>query len=163
LYYLSLPSHLKGGDFLRDHGETEDPVTSVEPSERYPVRGAVEHAVHENARVLNFMALLRQDSGDPRLLARAGRLMYSSHWSYGHRIGLGAAETDLLVRLARDAGPDAGIYGAKITGGGSGGTVALLTSSAARNVVEGIAAEYARRTGLEPQVLEGIRPSSLND
>ena len=43
------------------------------------------------------------------------------------RIGLGCEETDLLVELGRDAGPDKGIYGAKITGGGSGGTVAFLT------------------------------------
>ena len=154
LYHTSLPSSLSGEQFLRDFGETDDPVTRVEPSERYPVRGAVEHAVYENARVLQLKALLQRNSGDSRLLTRAGQLMYASHRSYGHRIGLGAAETDLLVRLAREAGPTAGIYGAKITGGGSGGTVALLTTEAALAQVDAIAAEYARRIGLHPQVLE---------
>jgi galactokinase len=155
LYYSFLPAHLTGEQFLREHGETEDPVTQVDPRERYSVRAAVEHAVHENARVLRFMALLQHGTGDARLLTQAGRLMYASHWSYGHRIGLGARETDLLVRLAREAGPAAGIYGAKITGGGSGGTVALLTACDAMPVVERIAAEYARRTGLQAQVLDG--------
>ena len=45
--------------------------------------------------------------------------MYASHWSYGRRIGLGAPETDLLVRLAREAGPCAGIYGANAIVGAS--------------------------------------------
>jgi galactokinase len=153
-YYELLPARLSGSDFVRKYGETDDPVTRVDPVETYSVRGAVEHAVYENARVLRFKSLLEQNPVEPHLLTRAGQLMYGSHWSYGRRIGLGAAETDLLVRLAREAGPTAGIYGAKITGGGSGGTVALLTNESARPMVEQIAVEYARRTGREPEVLE---------
>jgi galactokinase len=153
-YYELLPARLSGSDFVRKYGETDDPVTRVDPVETYSVRGAVEHAVYENARVLRFKSLLEQNPVEPHLLTRAGQLMYGSHWSYGRRIGLGAAETDLLVRLAREAGPTAGIYGAKITGGGSGGTVALLTNESARPMVEQISVEYARRTGREPEVLE---------
>lgn len=153
-YSAALPARLGGDQFLREHGETGDAVTRVDPSETYSVRGAVEHAVYENARVQQLMELLARGGEDERTLIRAGRLMYASHWSYGHRIGLGAPETDLLVRLAREAGPAAGVYGAKITGGGSGGTVALLTRSHARASVERIAAEYSRRTGLDAQVLE---------
>ena len=51
--------------------------------------------------------------------------MYASHASYS-ACGLGSDGTDLLVDLARAAGAADGIYGAKITGGGSGGTVAIL-------------------------------------
>jgi L-arabinokinase len=136
-------------------------VTRVDPNESYPVRGAVEHAVYENYRVEQFMRLLTEGKATPQVLSTAGRLMYASHWSYGQRIGLGARETDHLVRLARQAGPEAGIYGAKITGGGSGGTVALLTSPAARPVVERIAADYARQTGQSPEVLEGTSPGAV--
>jgi galactokinase len=121
----------------------------------YPVRGAVEHAVYENYRVQEFRLLLERAPNDPSALDRAGRLMYASHWSYGTCIGLGAPETDLLVRLARRAGVQAGIYGAKITGGGSGGTVAVLAREDARGVVAEIAAEYVRQTGRVPRVLEG--------
>jgi galactokinase len=160
-YYRELPGRITGREFLARYGETTDSVTRVDPEESYPVRGAVEHAVYENDRVQRFMILLGQAGSDRQALTRAGQLMYASHWSYGHRIGLGARETDLLVRLARQAGSEAGVYGAKITGGGSGGTVALLTSSGARSVVEAIAAEYARCTGLAPEVLEGTSPGAM--
>jgi galactokinase len=160
-YYSHLPARLSGRQFLEQFGETDDPVTRVHPNESYPVRGAVEHAVYENHRVEQFMRLLAGGRAGPRVLSTAGRLMYASHWSYGQRIGLGARETDLLVRLARQAGPEAGIYGAKITGGGSGGTVALLTSPAAGPVVERIAADYAGQTGLSPEVLEGTSPGAV--
>ena len=51
--------------------------------------------------------------------------MYESHASYG-RCGLGSKGTDRLVALVRGEGPAAGLYGARITGGGSGGTVAVI-------------------------------------
>ncbi len=80
--------------------------------------------------------------------------MYASHASYS-ACGLGSDGTDLLVDLARAAGAAAGIYGAKITGGGSGGTVAILAREDAADRVRRIAAEYAERTGREPYVFEG--------
>lgn len=48
--------------------------------------------------------------------------MYQSHESYS-LCRLGSDRTDEIVALARNA---AGVYGAKITGGGNGGTVCLL-------------------------------------
>jgi hypothetical protein len=45
--------------------------------------------------------------------------MYGSHLSYTNDAMLGADECDLLVDLVR-ARESAGLYGAKITGGGSG-------------------------------------------
>jgi L-arabinokinase len=160
-YAASLPARVTGEQFLQEYGETDDPVTRVDPTESYPVRGAVEHAVYENSRVQRFIDLLDVAQVDPRALEKAGRLMYASHWSYGYRIGLGAPETDLLVRLARRAGPASGIYGAKITGGGSGGTVALLTTPSAGGAVGAIAAEYQRLTGHFQEVLEGTSPGAI--
>lgn len=158
-----LPLRLSGHEFLARHGGTDDPVTTVAPDESYPVRGAVEHAVYENARVIRFLRYLSRSRrlSAPAPLSRIGALMYASHWSYGHRVGLGASETDLLVRLARERGPDQGIHGAKITGGGCGGTVALLTDADAGPIVAEIAAEYARRTGHTPRLLTGSSPGAL--
>lgn len=149
-----LPPEIRGAEYLDRYGPTSDTVTQVDPDQVYPVRGAVEHAVYENYRVQEFRRLLERAPNNSSALDRAGRLMYASHGSYGNCIGLGAPETDLLVRLARRAGAQAGIYGAKITGGGSGGTVAVLAREDARGVVEEIAAEYARQTGRVPRVLE---------
>ena len=51
---------------------------------------------------------------------------YSS--GYG-RLGLGSDGTDEIVRLVQSLGPRRGLFGAKITGGGSGGTVCVLGRS----------------------------------
>jgi L-arabinokinase len=72
--------------------------------------------------------------------------MYASHASYS-ACGLGSDGTDHLVALVREAGPRLGLYGAKITGGGSGGTVAILGDSGARGTVGQIAEVYAGESG----------------
>jgi L-arabinokinase len=60
------------------------------------------------------------------------------------------------VRLAMDQGPDRGIYGAKITGGGSGGAVALLCSGlSAEPAIEYVRREYAAHTGINPRIIAG--------
>jgi L-arabinokinase len=83
-----------------------------------------------------------------------GELMYQSHASYG-ACGLGSSGTDRLVALVRAAGPAAGLYGAKITGGGSGGVVAVLGRAGSRSVIDGIANEYERLTGQSAMVVGG--------
>ena len=72
-----------------------------------------------------FRQLLRRTRAEDSSGVRLGTLMYESHASYG-RCGLGSRGTDRLVELVQSAGPDAGLYGARITGGGSGGTVAII-------------------------------------
>jgi L-arabinokinase len=89
----------------------------------------------------------------------AGELMYQSHASYS-ACGLGSAATDRIVELARAAGPEQGIYGAKITGGGSGGTVAVLSRRDAGPVVARVAEKYASETGYRPYIFSGSSPGS---
>ncbi len=74
--------------------------------------------------------------------------MYAAHASYS-ACGLGAEETDLLVELAR-AQSDS-VAGAKISGGGSGGTVVFLVRAEdEERVAQTVADEYARRTETRP-------------
>ena len=70
--------------------------------------------------------------------------MYESHASYG-RCGLGSPGTDRLVELVRAEGPAAGLYGARITGGGSGGTVAVIGRKDASPAIARVADAYERR------------------
>jgi galactokinase len=58
--------------------------------------------------------------------------MYQSHDSYS-ACGLGAERTDEIVSLSKNI---PGVYGAKITGGGNGGTVCLLTDRKATSEVK---------------------------
>ena len=162
LFSDSVPEQMTGADFLGDYGETGDLVTHVDPSVTYPIREATSHGVHENYRVEQFISLLsaasRDQHGDAEkqvVLPAIGRLMYDSHASYTS-IGLGCLETDILVELGRAAGPMKGIYGAKITGGGSGGTVAFLTyGERAEQTVHEIAEAYRQQSGRTPQVFLG--------
>ncbi|MFQ5857294.1 MAG: galactokinase [Anaerolineae bacterium] len=158
-----LPLRISGRQFLDTYGPTVDPVTQVDPNKVYRVRSRTEHPIYENHRVQRFIECLEQAQiGESELSMReAGRLMYASHWSYGKRCGLGAPETDLLVRLVRERGPEEGLYGAKITGGGSGGTVAVLAADGTDDVIQTIAQTYQGQTGLVPDLFLGTSPGAL--
>ena len=150
-----IPEELDGNGFLAHYQGTTDPVTRVDPSRRYAVRTPAAHPVYEHERVKEWARQLRSDP-DPH---RLGALMYESHASYT-ACGLGSDGTDRLVALAREAGAAAGIHGAKITGGGSGGTVAVLADVGARDAVHDIARRYAEETGRAAHVFEGSSPGA---
>ena len=156
-----LPESIGGADFLARYAGTSDPVTRVEPSRTYAVRVPAAHAVHEHFRVRAFAELLSgQDAGTSgRRRELLGELMYQSHASYS-ACGLGSAGTDRLVELVRAAGTARGLYGAKITGGGSGGTVAVLGRREAGEAVAEVARRYAEETGRAPHVFSGSSPGS---
>jgi galactokinase len=155
-YAGGLPARLSGAEFLERFQGITDSVTSVEPERWYHVRAAARHPVYEHARVTRFAELLGEGAARANEL---GELMYQSHKSYSSCC-LGSPGTDELVRLAREAGPAAGLYGAKITGGGSGGTVAVLGRRDAGAAVEALAKEYARRTRREPLIISGSSPGA---
>ena len=161
-YYHNLPAKLRGTEFSAQHGDTDDAVTTVAPEETYSVRACTAHPIYENARVLRFTELLgaAEDASSDGPLVEAGKLMYASHWSYGKLCALGAPETDLIVRLVRERGPRHGLYGAKITGGGSGGTVAVFARGDVSRVLAEIVEVYSYKTGFEAEVLEGSSPGS---
>lgn len=154
-----LPERMEGGEFLSRFGGTTDSATRVDPARSYPVRAATEHPVHEQARVSRFARLLAELPLRPGAAEEMGALMHASHASYG-ACGLGSPETDRLVEMATRAGPERGLFGAKITGGGSGGTVALFGTADAEAEVRAIAAEYRRETGRGGQVFAASGPGA---
>ena len=95
----------------------------------------------------------------PQAAVELGRLMYDSHKSYG-ACGLGSDGTDRLVGLVAAEGPEHGLFGAKITGGGSGGTVAVLATSGAEALVRDLAARYRADTGREACVFANSGPGA---
>ncbi len=160
----SVPESMTGSQFLREFGGISDTVARIEPDVTYKVRANAEHPILENDRVREFTALmgLATSDRDEQLLVEAGQLMLDAHRSYSERIDLGSAETDLLVELAMDRGPSGGVFGAKITGGGSGGTVAVLLSGPnARESIEWVVREYERRTGIRARLMAGSSPGAM--
>jgi galactokinase len=151
-----LPEEMTGGDFLARYGGTADSVTPVAPGRRYRIRAPASHPVRERWRVEAFRELLQDPASEPGR-RELGELMYESHASYGG-CGLGSEGTDRLVALVRAESPTAGLYGARITGGGSGGTVAVLGRRDAAPAIARVAAAYERQTGYRPHVFAGSSP-----
>ena len=148
-----LPDEISGDEFIARYGGTADRVTAVDGGRRYRVRAPAAHPIYERQRAETFRRLLRESPGEARRQA-LGELMYESHASYG-RCGLNSRGTDRLVELVRAEGPAAGLYGARITGGGSGGTAAVLGRRDAASAVTRVAAAYQRETGYRPHVFAG--------
>jgi L-arabinokinase len=142
---------MTGSEFLARYGGITDDVTRVEPERVYAVRACASHPIHEHFRVRAFAAVLHNPA-DPARDLLLGELMYQSHASYS-ACGLGSEATDLLVALVREAGPQRGFFGAKITGGGSGGTVAVLGRR--DSDIGEIVAAFEARTGRAPHAFSG--------
>lgn len=95
-----------------------------------------------------------------------GELMLQSHVSYS-QCGLGSQGTDRLVQLVcehQDASTKSKVlYGGKITGGGSGGTVCILGRAGERGerAVREVMERYAEETGHVPFLFTGSSPGAV--
>lgn len=155
-----VPEQITGAEFLAHYSGFTDTVTRIDPARPYAVRQPAAHPIYEHWRVRQFRALLQSPILTDEIGQLLGELMYQSHWSYS-ACGLGSNGTDELVELVRTAGPRAGLFGAKITGGGSGGTVAVLGRRGSENTVRALAERYMQNTGRVAQVLGGSSPGAV--
>jgi galactokinase len=158
LFAHRLPERMRGDEFLNEYGGITDTVTSVAPERSYPVLAATRHPIYEHARVRKFAAALETWAG-PSKAEMLGELMYLSHKSYS-ACGLGSSGTDEIVELVRERGAARGLYGAKITGGGSGGTVAVLARRGAGDSIREVAERYGARTGRQATLITGSSPGA---
>jgi len=109
------------------------------------------HPIGEDERVLQGAALLAK--GD---LKGFGALMYDSHESSRNWFENSCEELDAIVDAAK-AIPE--VYGARLSGGGFGGSCCLLVDPAASDKIAArITREYKERFGDEP-TCSVIRPS----
>jgi galactokinase len=108
------------------------------------------HVITENARVIAAGAALV--AGD---FGAFGRLMTASHASMRDDFAISAPEVDTMVELAMAF--DGGIYGARMTGGGFGGsTVNLVATADVDAFVRYIVPAYLAATAIEPAVYLGV-------
>ncbi len=148
-----IPLQLKGSEFIRRYHCIDDHATEIVPDKLYSVRQPTAHPIYEHFRVRNFTELVQKPMTDI-VLELLGEFMFQSHSSYS-ACGLGSKATDRIVELDREFGARGGLFGAKITGGGSGGTVVLLGRAAASESIEGIVEKYSSETGFKPYVFSG--------
>ncbi|MEU6174282.1 galactokinase [Streptantibioticus parmotrematis] len=108
------------------------------------VRRLVRHIVTENRRVTRVAALL--EAGDPRAV---GPLLTEGHASLRDDFRVSCAELDLVV----DTALDAGALGARMTGGGFGGSAIVLAENASTDkVTEAITAAFTTKGWTAPRV-----------
>ena len=128
---------------LRDVGVNDLARVAELPA---PLDRRARHVVTENQRVLDAVAAMR--AGDEVAL---GVLFSESHASQRDDYDCSVPEVDLLVAIAQ---ADAGVLGARLTGGGFGGAiVALVRAGDGEAVADRVAAEYARRSSQQPAIL----------
>jgi L-arabinokinase len=151
-----LPFEISGVEFLNRYQGITDTITRISLEKIYPVLKPTSHPIGEGFRVNRFAELLKQPITE-KVLFELGGLMYASHESYSH-CGLGSDGTDLLVKLVKQN--QVNLFGAKITGGGSGGTVAILAKKGSEKVIEDLAEKYAFETGKIPYIFKGSSDGS---
>lgn len=143
---------ISGRDFLARYGGVDDPLSRIDADTVYAVAASIRFPVDETFRcriASSLLAMLADGSvatGSERYhaaLRQLGELMLQTHEGYSS-IGLGCAETDAMIRtLMRVSKPTAAaggeIYGARVSGGGSGGTIAVLCDREALPRVQALA------------------------
>jgi L-arabinokinase len=153
-----LPESVSGAAYLESYRAHVDPYTNVHLDVAYPVRAAARYAVEENLRVCLFVELAR-GAREADTFRTMGELMYQSHYAYTE-CGLGCEATDYIVELVRSEGSGGGLYGAKMTGGGAGGTVAVLCERGSDAAFERVIERYAEHSGIVPYVFRGSSPGA---
>ncbi len=110
------------------------------------------HVVGENDRVLRGRAAL--ESGD---LEEFGRLMFESHESSIRNFENSCPELDGIVRAARET---PGVFGARLSGGGFGGSVIVLVRAPAVDAVaESLVSAFHARFQ-RPLKVQAVFPSA---
>ncbi|WP_016908972.1 galactokinase [Streptomyces xiaopingdaonensis] len=119
-------------------GRIEDPV----------VRRYVHHVVTEDDRVRQVIELL--DAGETRAV---GPVLTAGHRSLRDDFAVSCSELDLVVEVAVDRGA----LGARMTGGGFGGSaIVLLDEGLVDDVREALVLAFAEAGYAEPEVFEAV-------
>ena len=113
------------------------------------------HVVTEIARTAQAVEAFKSCD-----FSNIGSLMESSHRSLRDDFEVSCDELDLMVALAKEIGLEGGVLGARMTGGGFGGsTVTLCHSIHAEAIARQMNDRYQAQTGIEP-LLFVTRPAA---
>ena len=144
---LGIPS-LRSLTDLADTDSLTDPV----------LRRRVRHVVTDNQRVLEVVALLRAPSGPSAdTFRKIGRLLTQAHASLRDDFEVSWPEADVAVEAALASGA----AGARMIGGGFGGSVLVLVPAAAGVPArDAVTAAFARHGWSAPEFLVAVPADS---
>jgi galactokinase len=121
-----------------------------------PLDRRVRHVVRENARTAAAVDALRHGH-----LAAFGRLMNGSHASLRDDYEVSAPELDFVVAQAQR---QAGVLGARMTGGGFGGSAVVLVEAAdVEPLFEALSRSYAAKFGKEPTLRVAVASDGVRE
>jgi galactokinase len=144
-------AEILGVEALRDVDPNALPAALAQ-LEDDTMRRRVRHVVTENTRTMTVAAMLRGGT-DPR---STGPMLSASHRSLRDDYEVSAEQVDVAVEVALQAGA----YGARITGGGFGGSaIALIDTGRADEIMAAVAAQYRAR-GFAPPAGRIVHPST---
>ena len=110
------------------------------------IRRRARHVVTENERTLKAADALKSNN-----LEKFGESMWQSHASLRDDYEVSCKELDLIVQIAQKC---EGVLGARMTGGGFGGsTVNLVRKENIEQFTAQVREEYERETKVEPAIL----------
>ncbi|MDC7338591.1 galactokinase [Streptomyces lydicus] len=133
---------------LRDVAAPHLPEALAKLADRPAVQALVRHIVTENDRVEQVVACL--DAGRPRAI---GPLLTAGHASLRDDFKISCRELDLAVDTANAAGA----LGARMTGGGFGGSaIVLVEETAARTVGTAVTEAFAAAGHAAPRIFEAV-------
>jgi galactokinase len=122
------------------------------------LRRRARHVITDNQRVLDVVALLSSPPGTSADTYRdIGRLLTQSHASLRDDFEISWPEADATVEAALVAGA----FGARMMGGGFGGSVlALVPATGAGQVRDAVTAAFARHAWKAPEFLDAVPSAS---
>ncbi|MER8056825.1 MULTISPECIES: galactokinase [unclassified Streptomyces] len=139
---------LLGVGALRDIAHADLDAALARLGEEEEIRRLVRHVVTENERVERTVALLR--AGTPRAI---GPVLTEGHASLRDDFRISCPELDLVV----DTALAHGALGARMTGGGFGGSAIILTDTAeVPSLTESLEAAFTAARFTTPRVFEAV-------
>ncbi len=136
---------------LRDVASPAEVARLADPVLRRRAR----HVVSDNQRVLAVVELLRSGPDDPEAYREIGRLLTGAHESLRDDFEISWPEADETVSAAVGAGA----FGARMIGGGFGGSVLVLAGPGSR-VTTAVSEAFAQRGWTPPEFLEATPSDS---
>ena len=110
------------------------------------LRRRARHVITENERVHQAVAALRAQD-----LSRLGQLFYQSHTSMKEDYEVSIPAIDLLVDLCRQ---QPGTFGARLTGGGFGGSIVAITEKGkGQAIADAVTKLYSQKSGHTATIL----------
>ena len=144
-------ARLIGVPALRD---VTDPDAALRRLDDPVLRRRARHVITDNHRVQAVVGLLRAGA-----MSEIGALLNASHLSLRDDFEISWPQADVAVATANAAGA----LGARMIGGGFGGSViALVPAGGAGEIADAVAAEYARRGWAPPQVIPAAPESGAH-